>query len=65
MAFEPIKLPQIITPEWVKDVQKRLEAASWKGPSALQQVLPKAVTLAILERTERLVSKEPPLVEVT
>lgn len=65
MALEPIKLPQIFTPEWVKEVQERLNAASWNGTAALQKVLPKQVAVAILDRTERLVSKEPPLVEVS
>jgi len=60
----PIKLPEVITLEWVSQVRETLYESSKHGVTALKAVLPKDVAIALLARTERLLDKEPPLLEV-
>jgi hypothetical protein len=62
---EPLELPSLITPEWIAQAQAAIAKSTWKGASALQQVLPKQTLISILQRTERLVFQEAALVEVS
>jgi len=41
-----------------------LESASWKGAAALQQVLPAATAVRLLEALTQVLKSEPTLVEV-
>lgn len=61
----PVLLPQLVTVKWVTDLQQRLDTASRAGLTALKAALPRPVAVALLERTERLLQAEPPLVEAS
>lgn len=61
---DPLELPSLITPEWIAQSQAVIEKSTWKGASALQEILPKQTLISILQRTERLVFQEAALVEV-
>ncbi|KAL4550811.1 hypothetical protein Ndes2526B_g08910 [Nannochloris sp. 'desiccata'] len=61
---DPLELPSLITPGWIAEAQAVIEKSTWKGASALQEVLPKQTLISILQRTERLVFQEAALVEV-
>jgi serine/threonine-protein phosphatase 5 len=63
-SHDPLELPSLITPEWIAHAQAVIEKSTWKGASALQEVLPKQCLISILQRTERLVFQEAALVEV-
>ena len=60
----PLRLPQLVTPEWIAEAQAALLKSTWQGAGSLKKVLPKAVAIAILERAERLAQTEPTLLEV-
>jgi hypothetical protein len=64
-GLEPVVLPQVVTEQWVLDLQKRFNAASLVGAAALKEVLPRAVAVAIFDRVERLLTAEPALLEVS
>ena len=59
----PIVVPQFITPEWVVELQGRLDHLT-RNPSNLKWVLTKQVVRAILERAESLLKNDSTLIEV-
>lgn len=63
-AIPPVEVPQLITVEWVTELQRRMLESTNHGVTALRALLPKEVAIAILERAERVVGKEAPLLEV-
>lgn len=60
----PLALPAEFTPAWVEELIQYMDAASQKGPTALQEVLPASIVVALLGKVEKLLAVEPALIEV-
>lgn len=56
--------PEQITADWARTFSNDLEKATWRGQSALKQLLPATLVVQILERATALCKSEPTLVEV-
>ena len=64
MLPEHFTVPTSVTAEWARALSRDLERATWRGPAAFRQVLPRPAILQILERALLIFKAEPTLVEV-